>query len=77
VTLPTSIVEVYDPLEGPYDNLYPAIFSSGFAFHVAVAVAACAAVTAVNNNEIATNKTIPICEDARATRDGMTEIDMA
>jgi hypothetical protein len=41
VTLPTSIVVVYEPLVVPYDTEYPAMFGSGFGFHVAVTVAAC------------------------------------
>jgi hypothetical protein len=40
VTLPTSIVVVYELLFVPYDIWYPAIFGSGFGFHVAVTVAA-------------------------------------
>ncbi len=41
VTLPTSIVVVYEPLVVPYDTEYPAMFGSGFGFHMAVTVAAC------------------------------------
>jgi hypothetical protein len=40
VTLPTSMTVEYVPDCVPYETMYPAMFGSLFAFHVAVTVAA-------------------------------------
>ena len=50
VTLPTSIVVVYEPLVVPYESLYPAMFGSGFGFHDALTVAACSRPAKLSNN---------------------------
>jgi len=43
------MVVVYEPLEVPYESLYPAMSDSGFAFHDAVIVAACSRVEKLNS----------------------------